>query len=72
MNTKQEAIILAERPADDGRLGSILREWGYRESEIQRFLSDSEVDQKPGQRPKTTDQSRTMPRSMSCQHCSAA
>jgi len=63
MNTNQEAIILAERTADAGTLRSILREWGYRESEIQRVLSDSKIDQKPG--PKSTDQSGTMPRTMS-------
>jgi hypothetical protein len=63
MNTNQGAIILAERTADDGTLRAILREWGYRESEIQRVLSDSKVDQKP--RPKTTDQSGTMPCTMS-------
>ena len=65
MNTNQGAIILAERVADDVTLRSILREWGYRESEIQRFLSDSKVDQKPDQQTKATDQSATMPRSMS-------
>jgi hypothetical protein len=65
MNTNQGAIILAERAADDGTLRSILREWGYRESEIQRFLSDSKVDQKPDRRTKVTDQSGTMARSMS-------
>lgn len=40
MNTNQGAIILAERTADDGTLRSILREWGYRESEIQRRLAN--------------------------------
>lgn len=64
MNTNQGAIILAERAADDGTLRSILREWGYRESEIQRFLSEPRVDQKPDQRPKATDQSGTMSHSM--------
>ncbi|HSE17636.1 MAG TPA: hypothetical protein VLB46_11325 [Pyrinomonadaceae bacterium] len=65
MKTNQGAIILAERTADDGTLRSILREWGYRESEIQRFLSDSRVDRKPDQRTKATDESGTMPCSMS-------
>ncbi len=65
MNTNQGAIILAERTADDGTLRSILREWGYRESEIQRFLSDSKVDPKEDQRTKPTEQSGTMPRNMS-------
>lgn len=65
MNTNQGSIILAERAADDGTLRSILREWGYRETEIRRFLSDSKVDPKPDQRTKATDQSGTMPRTMS-------
>lgn len=65
MNTKPGALILAERTADDGTLRSILREWGYRETEIQRFLSDSKVDPKPDQRTKATDEPRTMPRSLS-------
>lgn len=67
MNTNQGAIILAERTADDGTLRSILGEWGYRENEIQRFLSDSKVDPDPDpdQRTKATDQSGMMPRSMS-------
>ena len=65
MNTNKGAIILAERTADDGTLRSTLREWGYSESEIQRFLSDSKVDPKRDQRTKATDQSRTIPRSMS-------
>ena len=64
MKTNQGAIIFAERTADDGTLRSILREWGYRESEIQRFLSDSKVDPKPDQRTNATDESGTMPRSM--------
>ncbi len=59
MNTNEGAIILAERTADNGTLRSILREWGYRESEIQRFLSDWKVDPKPAQRTKATDQSGT-------------
>ena len=64
MNTNQGAIILAERAADDGTLRAILREWGYGESEIQRFLSEPRVDQKPDQLPKTTDRSGTMSYSM--------
>lgn len=46
MNANQEAIILAERAADDGTLRAVLREWGYRETEIQRFLSEPKADQK--------------------------
>lgn len=33
-----EAIILTERAADHGGIRAVLREWGYRESEIQRLL----------------------------------
>ena len=40
MKTNQEPIILAERAADHGRLRSVLREWGYEESEIQRVLKE--------------------------------
>ena len=65
MNTNQGAIILTERTADDGTLRSILREWGYRESEIRRFLNEPKVDQKPDQPLKMTDESGTMARSMS-------
>jgi hypothetical protein len=58
MKTNQGAIILAERAADYGRLRSVLREWGYRESEIQRFLKEPRVDQKLEPRRNTTaDQS---------------
>lgn len=52
---KNQAIILTERAADYGRLCSVLREWGYRESEIQRFLKEPRVDQKLEARRKTTD-----------------
>jgi hypothetical protein len=55
MKTNQGAIILAERAADYGRLRSVLREWGYRESEIQRFLKEPRVDQKLETRRNTTD-----------------
>jgi len=55
MKTNQGAIILAEQAADHGRLRSVLREWGYRESEIQRFLNEPRVDQKVEARRKTTD-----------------
>ena len=57
MNKNQEAIILAEQATDDGSLRAVLSEWGYRESEIQRFLSDPKVDQKRDQRRETSDQS---------------
>ena len=40
MKTNQETIILAERAADHGRLRSVLREWGYEETDIQRVLKE--------------------------------
>ena len=46
MKTNQGAIILAERAADDGTLRAVLREWGYGESEIQRFLSERHATRK--------------------------
>jgi hypothetical protein len=55
MKTKRGAIILAERAADHGRIRAILREWGYRESEIQRFLKEPRVEQKLETRSTTTD-----------------
>ena len=55
MKTNRGAIILAERAADHGRIRAILREWGYRESEIQRFLKEPSVDQKVETRRDTTD-----------------
>jgi hypothetical protein len=55
MKTNQRAIILTERAADYRRMRSVLREWGYRESEIQRFLKEPSVDQKVETRRDTTD-----------------
>ena len=55
MKTNQGAIVLAERAADYGRLRSVLREWGYKETEIQRVLKEPRVDQKLEARRKTTD-----------------
>ena len=55
MKTNQGAIILTERAADYGRLRSVLRGWGYGESEIERFLKEPRVDQKLEARRKTTD-----------------
>jgi len=55
MKTKRGAIILAERAADHGRIRAILREWGYREGEIQLFLKEPRVDQKLETRRDTTD-----------------
>jgi hypothetical protein len=66
MKTNQGAIILAERAADYGRLRSVLRQWGYRESEIQRFLKEPRVDQKlETQRNTTDDQSGKIAHSVS-------
>ena len=45
MKTNQGAIILAERAADHARIRAVLREWGYREREIQRLLKEPRVDQ---------------------------
>ena len=58
MKKNQGAIILAERAADYGRLRSVLRGWGYRESEIQRFLKEPRVDQRLEAQRKTTDDQR--------------
>ena len=55
MKTNQEAIILAERAIDHGSIRAVLREWGYRESEIQRFLKEPRVDQKLEARRRTID-----------------
>ena len=55
MKTNRGAIILAERAADHGRIRAVLREWGYRESEIQRFLKEPRVDQKLETRRDTPD-----------------
>ena len=43
MKTNRGAIILAERAADHGRIRAILREWGYRESEIQRVIKQQDL-----------------------------
>ena len=40
MKTNQGAIHLDERAADYGRLRSVLREWGYEETDIQRVLNE--------------------------------
>ena len=46
MKTNQGAIVLAERAADNGRLRSVLREWGYEETEIQRVLKERHATRK--------------------------
>ena len=43
MKANQEAIVLIDQPADHGRLRSVLHDWGYTETEIQRFLNDNEM-----------------------------
>ena len=46
MKTNQEVIVLAERAAaDHSIIRAVLSDWGYRESEIQRFLKKPRVDQ---------------------------
>ena len=66
MKTNQGAIILAERAADHGRIRAVLREWGYRESDVQRFLKEPRVDQKLETRRNTTeDQSGKIAHSVS-------
>jgi hypothetical protein len=54
MKTNQEAIIPGERAADYDRIRAVLREWGYRESEIQRFLKEPRVDSRLETRRNTT------------------
>ena len=49
MKTNQEAIILAERAADYGRLRSVLREWGYDETDIQRVLKERRPSREQGE-----------------------
>ena len=58
MKKNEGAIILTEQAADYGRLRSVLRGWGYRESEIQRFLKEPRVDQRLEAQRKTTDDQR--------------
>ena len=43
MKANQGAIVLIDQPADHGRLRSVLRDWGYTETEIQRFLNENEM-----------------------------
>jgi hypothetical protein len=53
--TNEGAIVLAERAADHSRIRAVLRQWGYRESQIQRFLKEPSVNQKLETRCNTTD-----------------
>ncbi|HKY43788.1 MAG TPA: hypothetical protein VJM50_11915 [Pyrinomonadaceae bacterium] len=43
MKANQGVIILIDKAADHGRLRSVLHEWGYTETEIQRFLNEKEM-----------------------------
>ena len=43
MKAHQGAIVLIDQPADHGRLRSVLHDWGYTETEIQRFLNENEM-----------------------------
>ena len=66
MKTNQGAIILAERAADHGRIRAVLSEWGYRNSEIERFLKEPRINQKLETRRNTTgDQSGQIAHSVS-------
>ena len=46
MKKNTGAIILREGAADWGKVSSVLREWGYEESEIQDFLAQQEAGRK--------------------------
>lgn len=39
MKTNQREIVITPRAVDGGKLRSVLREWGYEESEINRVLT---------------------------------
>lgn len=43
MKASQGAIVLIDQAADHGRLRSVLHDWGYTETEIQRFLNENEM-----------------------------
>ena len=43
MKAKQGAIALIDQPADHSRLRSVLHDWGYTETEIQRFLNENNM-----------------------------
>ena len=43
MKTKQGVIVLIDKAADHVRLRSVLHDWGYTETEIQRFLNENEM-----------------------------
>ena len=43
MKANQGAIVFIDQAADHGRLRSVLHDWGYTETEIQRFLNENEM-----------------------------
>ena len=43
MKKNQGAIVLIDHAANHGRLRSVLHDWGYTETEIQRFLNENEM-----------------------------
>jgi hypothetical protein len=43
MKANQGANVLIDEPADHGRPRSVLHDWGYTETEIQRFLNENEM-----------------------------
>jgi hypothetical protein len=55
MRKNEGAIVLAERAADHSRIRAVLREWGYKESQIQLFLKEPRVDEKLETRRNTID-----------------
>lgn len=55
MRKNEGAIVLAERAADHSRIRAVLREWGYKESQIRRFLKEPRVDKKLETRRNTID-----------------
>jgi hypothetical protein len=67
METNKGAVILDEQTADDRKLDSVLRDWGYKESDIQRFLRHREPSVEPGLAAsrKVTDQSASFPPAVS-------
>ena len=43
MKQTRELIVLIAEAADHSRLRSVLHDWGYTETEIQRFLNENEM-----------------------------
>ncbi len=43
MKANQGAIALIDQPADHSRLCLVLHDWGYTETEIQRFLNENDM-----------------------------